>query len=146
MAIDNFNFPLRVSRTLKTPGHDRGPDPLRHSEEDSEREHAEVEGAGSGSGSGNAFSGRGVNTQSVIGEIYAEFADRRQKDKVSAWMWLQQALARKAGVLSPIAVSLKDLTATLEDIEIMLKGQQGESGETPTEYLEKFLTTPGTTQ
>lgn len=78
----------------------------------------------------------------VIGEIYSEFAERRQNDKISAWMWLQQALAKKAGVLSPIAVSLKDLNATLEDIEIMLKGHQGDAGKSPAEYLEEWLSDP----
>lgn len=71
--------------------------------------------------------------------IFTEFADRRKKEKVGAWMWLQTALAENAGILCPIAVSLKDLIAAEANIEDMLKGQQGDAGKSPAEYLEEWL-------
>lgn len=94
-----------------------------------------MEGAGGGGGSWDATS-RG---QTVIGKIYSEFAERRTREKVGAWMWLQQELSKHAGDLCPISISLKDMTATLADIEVMLKGQQGDSGQSPAEYLEGWL-------
>lgn len=75
----------------------------------------------------------------TLGHIFSEFASRRKREKVAAWMWLQQSLAENAGTLCPTAVSLKDLIAAEANIEDMLKGQQGDAGESPTEYLEKFL-------
>jgi hypothetical protein len=57
-------------------------------------------------------------------------------------MFLQTALAENAGTLCPIAVSLKDLIAAEANIEDMLKGQQGEAGKSPAEYLEEWLTDP----
>jgi hypothetical protein len=54
-------------------------------------------------------------------------------------MWLQQALAENAGILCPIAVSLKDLIAAEANIEDMLKGASGEAGTSPAEYLERWL-------
>lgn len=64
---------------------------------------------------------------------------------MGAWTYLQQALAENAGALCPIAVSLKDLIAAEANIEEMLKGQ-GEVGESPAEYLEKWLTDKEHTQ
>ena len=87
-----------------------------------------------------------MNPQSVLTGIFTEFSERRKQDKVSAWMFLQTALAENAGILCPHAVSLKDLIAAEANIEEMLKGQQGDAGESPTEYLEKFLNTPQVTQ
>lgn len=54
-------------------------------------------------------------------------------------MYLQAALADNAGVLCPTAVSLKDLIAAEANIEDMLKGQSGDAGVSPAEYLEKWL-------
>jgi hypothetical protein len=75
----------------------------------------------------------------VLGAIFQEFAVKRRQEKVGAWMWLQQALAENASMLCPVAVSLKDLIAAEANIEDMLKGQQGDAGESPAEYLEKWL-------
>jgi len=75
----------------------------------------------------------------VLTSIFTEFADRRKKEKVGAWMWLQTALAENAGVLCPAAVSLKDLIAAEANIEDMLKGQQGDAGVSPAEYLSEWL-------
>jgi len=77
----------------------------------------------------------------VLSNIFAQFAERRKQEKVGAWMWLQQALAENAGTLCPIAVSLKDLIAAEANIEEMLKGQQGDAGQSPAEYLEEWLST-----
>jgi hypothetical protein len=84
---------------------------------------------------------RAVNPQQVLSGIFAQFAERRKQEKVGAWMWLQQALAENAGTLCPIAVSLKDLIAAEANIEEMLKGQQGDAGQSPAEYLEEWLST-----
>lgn len=62
---------------------------------------------------------------------------------MAAWMWLQQALAENAAILCPIAVSLKDLISAEANIEEMLKGQQGEAGKSPQEYLEEWLSGEG---
>jgi hypothetical protein len=75
----------------------------------------------------------------ILGSIFTEFSLRRKKEKVAAWMWLQQALAENAGILCPSAVSLKDLIAAEANIEDMLKGQQGDAGKSPAEYLEEWL-------
>lgn len=58
---------------------------------------------------------------------------------MTAWMTLQNDLAMHAGQLIPVATSLKDMNASLADIEAMLKGQQGDAGESPQEYLEGWL-------
>ena len=76
----------------------------------------------------------------TLGQIFTEFAQKRKQEKVGAWMWLQQALAENAGTLCPNAVSLKDLIAAEANIEEMLKGQQGDAGQSPAEYLEQWLT------
>jgi hypothetical protein len=123
-------------RSLQAPDYDRGADFGSHGEADARRPASPVEGAGSSGSFDNATSGR---YSSVIDKIYSEFAERRMKEKVGAWMWLQQELSKHAGELSPSSISLKDLTATLADIEIMLKGQQGDSGQSPAEYLEGWL-------
>jgi hypothetical protein len=78
----------------------------------------------------------------VLNQIFTEFSKKRRADKVGAWMFLQTALAENAGTLCPIAVSLKDLIAAEANIEDMLKGQQGEAGKSPAEYLEEWLTDP----
>jgi hypothetical protein len=75
----------------------------------------------------------------VLTAIFTEFADRRKKEKVGAWMWLQTALAENAGSLCPTAVSLKDLIAAEANIEDMLKGASGDGGVSPAEYLESWL-------
>jgi hypothetical protein len=80
-----------------------------------------------------------MNPAQVLSAIFSEFASKRKKEKVAAWMFLQQALADNAGVLCPIAVSLKDLIAAEANIEDMLKGQQGDAGKSPAEYLEEWL-------
>lgn len=54
-------------------------------------------------------------------------------------MFLQQALAENAGVLCPSVVSLKDLIAATANVEDLLKGQQGDAGKSPAEYLEEWL-------
>jgi hypothetical protein len=80
-----------------------------------------------------------MNPQQALSAIFTEFAVKRKQDKVSAWMWLQQSLAENAGTLCPAAVSLKDLIAAEANIEEMLKGQQGDAGKSPAEYLEEWL-------
>jgi hypothetical protein len=57
-------------------------------------------------------------------------------------MYLQQSLADNAGTICPAAVSLKDLIAALSNIEDMLKGAASQTGESPAEYLERFLNSP----
>jgi hypothetical protein len=74
-----------------------------------------------------------------LGGIFTEFASRRKKEKVAAWMFLQQALAENASIICPAAVSLKDLIAAEANIEEMLKGAQGDAGTSPAEYLENWL-------
>ncbi len=80
-----------------------------------------------------------MNPRDALSSIFTEFAKKRKQEKVSAWMWLQQALAENAGVLCPTAVSLKDLIAAEANIEEMLKGASGEAGISPAEYLENWL-------
>jgi hypothetical protein len=78
----------------------------------------------------------------VISRVYSSFSTRRHGHKgeqVAAWMQLQKDLADNAGSIVPSFTSLKDLTATLMDIEAMLKGKQGDAGESPAEYLAKWL-------
>jgi hypothetical protein len=75
----------------------------------------------------------------ALSAIFAEFASRRKKEKVAAWMWLQTALAENAGTLCPAAVSLKDLIGAEANIEDMLRGQQGDAGQSPAEYLANWL-------
>ena len=94
----------------------------------------------SGSSRRNASPGI-TSAQDVLASIFSEFALKRKKEKVAAWMWLQQSLAEHAGELCPIAVYLKDLIAAEANIEEMLKGQQGDAGQSPAEYLEGWLTT-----
>jgi hypothetical protein len=80
-----------------------------------------------------------LTPQDALSAIFHEFSERRKKEKVAAWMFLQTALAENAGVLCPNAVSLKDLIAAEANIEEMLKGQQGDAGKSPAEYLEEWL-------
>ena len=80
-----------------------------------------------------------MTPQQVLAEIFREFSHKRKQEKVSAWIGLQQALAENAGILCPAAVSLKDLIAAEANIEEMLKGQSGDAGKSPAEYLEEWL-------
>ncbi len=80
-----------------------------------------------------------MTPQAVLTKIFTEFSQRRKKEKVAGWMFLQTALAENAGILCPAAVSLKDLIAAEANIEDMLKGQQGDAGQSPAEYLESWL-------
>ena len=82
----------------------------------------------------------------VLARIFSDFATQRKKDKVGAWMGLQQALAENAGILCPSVVSLKDMIAATANVEDLLKGQQGDAGKSPTEYLEEFLNRPAVSQ
>jgi hypothetical protein len=75
----------------------------------------------------------------VLSQIFAEFSSKRKNDKVGAWMGLQTALAENAGILCPSVVSLKDLIAATANVEDLLKGQQGDAGKSPSEYLEEWL-------
>jgi hypothetical protein len=84
-----------------------------------------------------------LSPKQALSQIFTEFASKRKKEKVAAWMWLQQALAENAGILCPIAVSLKDLISAEANIEEMLKGQQGDAGQSPAEYLEEWLSGQG---
>lgn len=54
-------------------------------------------------------------------------------------MGLQQSLAENAEILCPIAVSSKDFVDIQSKIEEMLKGQSGDAGKSPAEYLEEWL-------
>ena len=80
-----------------------------------------------------------MNPQQVLTKIFTEFSAKRKKEKVAAWIYLQQALAENAGTLCPSTVSLKDLISAEANIEEMLKGQSGEAGTSPAEYLERWL-------
>lgn len=80
-----------------------------------------------------------MTAQSVLTDIFTEFSRRRKKEKVAAWMFLQAALAENAGILCPAAVSLKDLIAAEANVEDLLKGQSGDAGQSPAEYLEAWL-------
>jgi len=80
-----------------------------------------------------------MSASDTLSSIFAEFARRRKDDKVSAWMGLQSALAEHAGVLCPSVVSLKDLIAATANVEDMLKGQSGDKGISPSEYLAGWL-------
>lgn len=75
----------------------------------------------------------------VLGSIFKEFANRRKQTKVEAWIYLQQALAENAAIICPSAVSLKDLISATANIEDLLKGQTADSGKTPNEVLEEWL-------
>lgn len=75
----------------------------------------------------------------VLGSIFKEFANRRKQTKVEAWIYLQQALAENAAIICPSAVSLKDLISATANIEDLLKGQSGDSGKSPAEVLEEWL-------
>ncbi len=80
-----------------------------------------------------------MSPQQVLTEIFREFSHKRKKEKVAAWMALQTALAENAGILCPSVVSLKDLIAATANVEDLLKGQQGDAGKSPAEYLEEWL-------
>lgn len=75
----------------------------------------------------------------VLTTIFSEFARRRKDEKVSAWMYLQTALAENAGTICPAVVSLKDLIAATANVEDLLKGQSGDKGQSPAEYLHDWL-------
>lgn len=74
-----------------------------------------------------------------MADIFKEFARRRQQEKISAWLWLQQSLSENASVLCPAVVSLKDLMAAIGNVEDMVKGATGNVGESPSEYLANWL-------
>jgi hypothetical protein len=80
-----------------------------------------------------------LSASDTLSSIFAEFARRRKDEKVSAWMFLQTALAENAGILCPSVVSLKDLIAATANVEDLLKGQSGEKGISPSEYLAGWL-------
>lgn len=97
-----------------------------------------VEGTRRGSRGGDA--GTRVSTPAeVLGSIFKEFANRRKQTKVEAWIYLQQALAENASIICPSAVSLKDLISATANIEDLLKGQTADSGKTPNEVFEEWL-------
>ena len=81
----------------------------------------------------------GRNPQEVLGEIFSEFSHRRKQEKVAAWIFLQSALAEHASVICPSVVSLKDLIAAVANVEDLLKGASANTGESPVDYLERFL-------
>ena len=80
-----------------------------------------------------------VDYSDVLSQIFTEFAKRRKKDKIIAWMWLQDALASNAHKICPDVMSIKDLIAAQANIEEMLKGAGGTQGESASEYLAKWL-------
>jgi hypothetical protein len=81
------------------------------------------------------------NASECLERIGREFAKRKRKDRVTAFLYLQQELSENAHILVPQAISFKDLMATVTTIEDMLKGQT-ESGEGPMDYLKRYLTIP----
>ena len=83
---------------------------------------------------------RSLTAADLLSAIGKEFAAKRKQDKVAAWMFLQNALMENIGTLCPAVVSLKDIIAATANVEDLLKGQTSETGETPTEYLERYLT------
>lgn len=98
--------------------------------------------AGTGSRSRSRDAGTRVSTPTeVLGSIFKEFAVRRKQTKVEAWIYLQQALAENAGTICPSAVSLKDLISATANIEDLLKGQTADSGKSPNEVFEEWLST-----
>lgn len=80
-----------------------------------------------------------IKPADILSKIFAEFARRRQQEKVSAWLWLQQSLSENASILVPEVVSLKDLIAAIGNAEDQVKGATGNGGESPSEYLERWL-------
>ncbi len=140
--VDNPNFPIgKLSRSRQASRDDRGADHSSDGGKSPLGELEELAGAGSGSGSRDATSRRAhpLDPRQVLTGIFTEFSARRKQEKVGAWMYLQTALAENAGILCPTAVSLKDLIAAEANIEDMLKGQQGDAGKSPQEYLEEWL-------
>lgn len=83
-----------------------------------------------------------MSPQEVLSKIFTEYALKRRDDRVSAWMGLQTALAENASVLCPSIVSLKDMIATMANVEDLLKGQSGDKGISQSEYLAGWLNTP----
>lgn len=117
--------------------HRRGLD-IENTKEGSRRPDEGLAGAGSSGGSRDA--GTRMSTPAeVLGSIFKEFANRRKQTKVEAWIYLQQALAENAAIICPSAVSLKDLISATANIEDLLKGQSGDSGKSPAEVLEEWL-------
>ncbi|MBO0887658.1 hypothetical protein J2P12_01005 [Candidatus Bathyarchaeota archaeon] len=132
-------------RSSEAPGYDGGSDLARLDSQNAIPAHEGMERVRGRSSRGNASTGN-LSPQQVLGQIFTEFSRKRKQEKVAAWMWLQQALAENAGTLCPTAVSLKDLIAAEANIEEMLKGQQGDAGESPSEYLENWLSPEATKQ
>lgn len=89
------------------------------------------------------LSAHNASPHEVLTRIFTEFSAKRKQEKVAAWMGLQTALAENAGILCPSVVSLKDLIAATANVEDLLKGQQGDAGKSPAEYLEEWLSGTG---
>src|ERR1700758_3876628 len=105
-AIDRRTRSIRPGQAS---GHDRGSDLGGCTQENAGGSDAEMAGGGSSSSLLDASTRR--TPAMILSQIFSEFAAKRQQEKVSAWMFLQQALASNAGILCPSAVSLKDLIA-----------------------------------
>jgi hypothetical protein len=137
-ATPDIRRPSKASRSTERPATSGLPSEILGEGTD-----AGMAGAGSGSSSRDAGArDLRVTPQETIAAIYAEFSKNRhgnKGEKVASWMKLQADLAQNAGVLVPSHTSLKDLNATLMDIESMMKGQQGDAGVSPAEYLESWL-------
>lgn len=83
-----------------------------------------------------------VSANEVLDHIYTRFAEVRQQGKADAYRWLHEELSRNAGKLVPIVIPLKDYNALLLELEAFMKGSASQQGETPNEFLARWLTEP----
>jgi len=90
-------------------------------------------------GADGAGDERDATARDVLRKLGKHWDKLRKTDRVGAWQYLQRGLMENMSVLVPHVVSLKDLLAATTNIEEMLAGEKSDSGESPAEYLARWL-------
>ena len=78
----------------------------------------------------------------VLHEIGERFNELKRERSADAYRFLQEALMSKIDVLVPVVIPLKDFLSMTTELEKFLKGSVSQQGETPTEFLARWLNEP----
>lgn len=91
---------------------------------------------------GSGVIAEGRRASAILRQLGEEFVKLREQNRTSAWAAYQQRIARNLHILVPVALSLKDATSLLREIEEFMKNDQGASVSTPSEIVREWLNAP----
>lgn len=83
-----------------------------------------------------------MTPQETLHSIGERFNELRKQSMGAAYRYLQEALMTNVDVLVPTVIPLKDFLAAVTELEDFLKGSVSQAGQSPIEYLQRWLNAP----